>query len=115
MLLDHPEARSVKCIVEVDHHPYKMWTLNDDGLVEPLLPQWREAFGGDPDVARQRLPKVYRSSGAVDVVWVEALRESGYFHPGPVAAVVLDPGHDVDIDTEADLTLAESLLRKDHA
>ena len=112
-LLAHPEARSVKCVVETERHPYKMWTLGDDGILEPLLPGWRHEFGDDPDVPRQYLPKVYRSSAAVDAVWTEALRESGHFHPGPVVAFVLDAARDVDVDTEDDLILAESLLEED--
>jgi CMP-N,N'-diacetyllegionaminic acid synthase len=112
-LLATPAARSVKCVSETSDHPYKMWTLADDGLLRPLLPDWRATFGPDPDLPRQSLPTVYLSSGAVDAVWVDALEETGMFHPGPVVGYVLDRGRDVDIDDTADLAHAERLLEED--
>ena len=109
-LLSSPEARSVKCVSEVSDHPYKMWTLDDDGLLQPLLPAWRARFGGNPDVPRQLLPAVYRSSGAVDAVWVSALKETSMFHPGPVVGYVLEHSLDIDIDDLEDLDAAARLL-----
>jgi len=109
-LLAAPTARSVKCVSEVSDHPYKMWTLGDDGLLQALLPEWHARFGGNPDVPRQLLPPVYRSSGAVDAVWVSALKETGMFHPGPVVGYVLAHARDIDIDDLDDLEEAARLL-----
>jgi CMP-N-acetylneuraminic acid synthetase len=110
-LLDTPSARSVKTVSLASDHPYKMWTLRDDGLLDPLLPEWLARHDGNPDVPRQVLPAVYRSSGAVDVVWTAALQETGMFHPGPVAAYLVDASTDIDIDTADDLSLAEHLMQ----
>jgi len=110
-LLDTPAARSVKAVSLVSDHPYKMWTLGSDGLLDPLLPAWRAEHGGDPDVARQSLRRVYRSSGAVDATWVKSLKETAMFHPGPVVAYVMDAERDVDIDTVDDFRRAEELIR----
>jgi N-acylneuraminate cytidylyltransferase len=110
-LLSTPAARSVKAVTVASEHPYKMWTLRPDGMLDPLLPAWQAAHGGNPDVPRQLLPTVYRSSGAVDAVWVSTLNETGMFHPGPVVAYVLDRDLDVDVDTMDDLRRAESLLK----
>lgn len=110
-LIKTPAARSVKAVSQPDHHPYKMWTAGEGGLLEPLLPQWLAEHGGDPDVPRQRLPRVYRSSGAVDAVWVDALKETGMFHPGPVAAFELDAALDIDIDTLDDFRRVEEILQ----
>ena len=110
-LLDTPDARSVKAVSLVSDHPYKMWTLGSDGLLDPLLPSWRAEHGGDPDVPRQALPRVYRSSGAVDATWVKSLKEAKMFHPGPVVAYVIEAERDVDIDTIHDFRRAEELIR----
>ena len=110
LLLDHPDVPSVKSVAPVVQHPYKMWSLASDGLLSPLLPAWHERFGGDPDVARQLLPAVYRSDGAVDAVRVAALRDTRRFHPGPVLAYVMDPRRSLDIDGEDDLVVAERRL-----
>ena len=113
VLLDHPDARSVKSVAPSPDHPYKMWTLADDGTLGPLLPEWHARFGGDPDVSRQLLPAVYKSNGAVDAVWADALIETGMFHPGPVAAYVMELRESLDVDDEEDLLLAEWRLTKE--
>lgn len=110
LLLDHPEALSVKSVSPVSEHPYKMWLLDEGAVLQPLLPEWRDRFGGDPDVARQLLPVVYRSNGAVDAVRAEALLASRRFHPGPVLGYVTPAERSIDIDDERDLALAASYL-----
>ena len=112
-LLDrHPACASVKSVTVASQHPYKMWTLDGDVLI-PVLPEWHERFSGDVDVARQRLPVVYRSNGAVDAVRCEALLATGSFHPGSVAAYVMELRRSVDVDTARDLELAEHRLREE--
>lgn len=108
-LLAAPHADSVKSVSPAGEHPYKMWTLGPDRL-EPLLPEWHARFGGDPDIARQRLPVVLKSNGAVDAVRVDAFLRSDRFHPGVVVPYVMDADAAIDIDTADDLALAESLL-----
>ena len=111
VLRSTPAARSVKTVSPASEHPYKMWTLSpDERLLHPLLPEWFERFERNPDVPRQALPTVYRSSGAVDAVWASAIKETAMFHPGPVAAYVIDAARDIDIDTSTDLERAEALL-----
>lgn len=105
-----PRAASVKSVSPVTEHPYKMWTLCEDHLLEPLRPDWHGAHDGDPDVARQLLPHVYRSNGAIDAVRTEALVRSGKFHPGPVAAYAMPASRSLDIDDEGDLLTAGRLL-----
>lgn len=106
LLTGAPWARSVKSVSVADQHPYKMWTLTDDGRLVPLLPKWHEAHGGDPDLPRQRLPAVYRSNGAVDATWTRTLRETSIFHPGPVVAYVMEPERALDVDTIDDVEAA---------
>lgn len=108
-LLGAPHAASVKSVSPVEEHPYKMWTLGSDRL-EPLLPTWHADFDGDPDIARQRLPEVFKSNGAVDAVWVDRLVGESCFHPGIVVPYVMDAASAVDVDTLADLAAAERLL-----
>lgn len=110
ILMDHPEAHSVKSVSPVSEHPYKMWIMGPDGVLEPLLPGWRADFDGDSDVPRQRLPAVYRSNGAVDAVRVGAFRSTGLFHPGPVVAYVMPAARAVDVDDEHDLQAAAAYL-----
>lgn len=112
LLIDHPKAVSVKSVALASQHPYKMWSLSDEGVLVPLLPDWHERLGGDPDVPRQNLPLVYKSDGAVDAVRVKSLIETGMFHPGPVLAYVMDSSRSLDVDDEEDLVVATYRLGK---
>ena len=112
LLLDASWARSVKSVSVADQHPYKMWTLGDDGRLYPLLPKWHETHGGDPDLPRQRLPAVYRSNGAVDAVWTGTLRETSIFHPGPVVAYVMESARALDIDSMVDVEAARRWMEE---
>lgn len=110
LLLGNTGATSVKSVSAVKEHPYKMWTLRDDGVLEPVTPHWRVLYDNDPDVPRQQLPDTYRSNGAVDAVRVAALRATGRFHPGPVLAYVMPAARAVDVDDEQDLAAAAAYL-----
>lgn len=114
MLIDHRWARSVKSVSAADEHPYKMWTIEGGIELKPLLPEWHTRFGGDVDMARQRLPVVYRSNGAVDATWVASLRRSGTFHPGPIAAFIMEHDRAIDVDSAEHLALAERHLTQEH-
>jgi CMP-N-acetylneuraminic acid synthetase len=112
ILLERTDCQSVKSVCLVQEHPYKMWTIAD-GVLAPLLPAWHERVGGEVDVARQHLPAVHRSNGAVDAVRCGALRAAGTFHPGRVAAYVMDRTRSVDVDSADDLYVAEQRLREE--
>jgi N-acylneuraminate cytidylyltransferase len=66
LLLDHPSADAVRSISVARETPYKMWTLQGDGTIEPIL-----RLADIPDCqsqARQTLPLVYAQDGLIDVV-----------------------------------------------
>lgn len=106
LLLGAPTADSVKSVCPVDAHPYKMWTIDDNGIAQPVRPDWQAKFGGDPDIARQRLQQVFRSNGAVDAARASHLRGRAMFHGGVVIPYVMSLKDSVDIDTERDLEAA---------
>jgi N-acylneuraminate cytidylyltransferase len=91
--------------------PYKMWRLHGDGPMEPLL---RLDGVDEPyNAPRQRLPQVHWQTGHVDVVRSEVIL-GGSMSGGSIVPVVVDRDICVDIDTDADLVLAEALLGTDH-
>jgi CMP-N,N'-diacetyllegionaminic acid synthase len=75
LLLDHPEADSVRSVSLVHQSPYKMWRRNADGSIVPLLelPGVRDC----QSQPRQTLPAVYWQDGYVDVVRPRAVLELG--------------------------------------
>ncbi len=83
------------------HHPVWSYALVD-GVLQPLLP----ALAG---TRRQDLPAAYRLSGAVYVGSVADVRAGRHFvQPGVTRSVIsTDPA--IDIDSPADLLMAEAL------
>lgn len=103
-------AQSVKSVSIASEHPYKTWYVSPEGQLEAAFPRWRAEFGGDPDVSRHLLPRIYRSNGVVDAVRVPALLETKAMHPGRVVAYVMDGRRAIDIDSASDLAAAELRL-----
>ena len=102
-LADDRALASITSVYEVgDTHPARMYRLAD-GVLQPL----------DPDlerVRRQDLPPVYHRNGAIYATRVDALRASGELIVEPVAGYVMDARWTVNIDTPADLAVAELVV-----
>lgn len=109
----HPEAHSVRSVCEPLHTPFKMYTVRDDGYLEPLLPKvFPEVFEKYPEaynMPRQLLPKVWRHSGYVDVIRPVVI--FGHSMSGTkILPLQFEAWRDIDIDSPHDLALAESLI-----
>jgi N-acylneuraminate cytidylyltransferase len=73
LLAQHPEVDSVRTVTEPDQSPYKMYKINEEGRLAPLLtvPGMPEAF----NMPGQSLPKAYKHVGYVDVAWRKTILE----------------------------------------
>jgi YrbI family 3-deoxy-D-manno-octulosonate 8-phosphate phosphatase len=108
LLLDHPEADSVRGVVPSGQNPYKMWRLQSDGRMSPLLSDGlREPY----NLPRQALPPTYWQTGHIDAIRTRALLEKHSMSGDVILGLVLDPRFTVDIDTLRDWERAEWLLR----
>lgn len=84
--------------------PWWMYTVGDGRRLEPVVP-------GARATRRQELPPAYLLNGAVYVAETSALSaHRAFVMPGTVALEMPDE-RSVDIDTEADLALADQRLR----
>jgi CMP-N,N'-diacetyllegionaminic acid synthase len=109
-LLRQTAAASVRSVSAVNHHPYWMKTF-EGTRVQSLIAGCDEARFPQ----RQLLPPVYRLNGAVDVTRVEQVLSGRPLFAEPMHGYVMPFERSVDIDTEADLELAERLIaRKQH-
>lgn len=91
-------------VTEPDKSPYWMFTLDDGGLLAPLLGE--RYF----TLRRQELPPAYLPNGAVYVADAAWLRRQRTFVGGRTAAWVMPKERSVDIDTLRDFQLAEGLI-----
>jgi CMP-N-acetylneuraminic acid synthetase len=86
-------------------HPIELaLRLGDDDLL-----RWAAAPPAG-DVRRQAFAPAFRANGAVYVVALDALRATrSFFIPGGTVGVPMPPERSIDVDTAADLAVAEAL------
>ncbi|KAF0111867.1 MAG: N-acylneuraminate cytidylyltransferase [Chloroflexi bacterium] len=111
ILLSHPEADSVRGVVESGQNPYKMWRIDTiSGHMSPLI-----GVEGIPEVynaPRQKLPTVFWQTGHIDAIRPQAIIKKNSMSGSVVMPLVIDPRFTVDIDTEADWIQAEWLVKE---
>ncbi len=108
LLLEHPEADSVRGVVPSGQNPYKMWHITQAGRLAPLLevPGLAEHY----NAPRQSLPPTYWQTGHIDVIRPRVFA-AGSMSGQVILPVVLDPLYTVDLDTSLDWMWAEWLVR----
>ncbi|SIN78624.1 N-acylneuraminate cytidylyltransferase [Sulfurivirga caldicuralii] len=100
-------AGGVASVCPVDHPPEWMNTLSEDGRMDNFL---RPQVIGKRS---QEFPQQYRLNGAVGISRAENIREGrDFWHTPRLYAYRMDPLHSVDIDSELDFLLAETILRQ---
>lgn len=110
LLLDTPEADSVRGVVEAGQNPYKMWRIDPkDGQMRPLI-----GVDGVPEAynaPRQVLPKVYWQTGHIDAIRPGVIAKQHSMSGSKILPLVIDPSFTVDIDNETDWKSAERMVR----
>ncbi len=107
-LLDHPQADSVRGIIPASQNPYKMWQVNDQGQMTPLLTL--DGVAEPYNAPRQELPQTYWQTGHIDAVRVSTILEKHSLSGDVILPLFLDPRYAIDIDTVRDWQRAEWLI-----
>ncbi|MDR3574582.1 MAG: acylneuraminate cytidylyltransferase [Anaerolineaceae bacterium] len=109
LLLDHPEADSVRGVVPAGQNPHKMWRVNPnthqmssllkvDGISEPY------------NAPRQILPPVYWQTGHIDAIRPATILEKVSMSGDVILGLMIDPRYTVDIDNLYDWQRYEYLV-----
>jgi len=108
ILLDHPEADSVRGVVPSGQNPFKMWRVDEQGRMVPLLsvPGIPEPF----NAPRQALPQTYWQTGHIDAIRVATIYAQASLSGKTILPLFIDPRYTVDIDTLRDWQRAEWLV-----
>lgn len=106
-LLDHPEADSVRTVCVPFQNPFKMWRINAEGLMQPLM---ETDFSEPYNQPRQILPEVYWQTGYVDAAWSETILKQGSMTGRRILPLIIDPSEWIDIDSPDDWHRAERML-----
>jgi len=97
LLLEHPDADSVRGIVPAGQNPHKMWKIDPQtGHMRNLLdvPGIPEPY----NAPRQALPEVYWQTGHIDAIRPHAILEQGSMSGRVILPLMIDPRYTVDID-----------------
>ena len=108
LLLEQPEADSVRGIVPSGQNPYKMWRVDENGQMRPLLnvPGIAEPF----NAPRQALPQTYWQTGHIDAIRARTILEKKSLSGETILPLHIDPRYTIDIDTLKDWQRAEGLV-----
>lgn len=116
LLLADKKADSVRSICEPLHTPFKMYRLNKNRLLEPLLSKvFAEVFERyiEPhNQPRQTLPDVWRHSGYVDVVRPNVITKQGVMSGTRIIPLFFEKWRDIDIDSPYEIGLAASVVKE---
>jgi N-acylneuraminate cytidylyltransferase len=110
LLLEHPEADSVRGVVPAGQNPHKMWRIDPaSGQMRNLLDV--EGIPEPYNAPRQALPPVYWQTGHIDAIRPAAILRQGSMSGKLILPLLLDPRFTVDIDNLNDWARAEWLVR----
>jgi len=109
ILVENPEADSVRGVVPAGQNPYKMWQFN--GYDKPLKSLLHVEGVSEPyNAPRQILPQAYWQTGHIDVIPTKTITRKKSLTGDTVYPYVIDPRYTVDIDTLADWEKYETLV-----
>jgi len=104
-LLFLKKAKTIVSVCEVDHHPLWANTLPENGCMKDFIRQ--EIMNKN----RQELPIFYRLNGAIYLAYCDYIKEQESFFGEKTFAYIMPRERSIDIDNEADLKLAEILIK----
>jgi N-acylneuraminate cytidylyltransferase len=109
LMIDNPDADSVRTITEPGYSPYKMWTVNDSGNLDPLLTV--SGLAEPFNMPRQELPEVWWHIGVLDIVRTDVVTQTNSLSGKTILPLKVDRAASADIDTLDDFERAAEVMR----
>ncbi len=108
MLINHPEADSVRSVAPAGEVPYKMWLKADEGEdgIVPLIKDIPECY----NMPRQQLPNVYYQNACIDVMRGSTVIRKHSMTGDRILGYFME--ENLDIDTEIEFLKAELEVMK---
>lgn len=96
ILLNSADITSVRSIAPAREIPYKMWKMEEDGKIKPLMTEIPECY----NMPRQRLPKVYYQNACIDVVRGWVIEKEQSMNGKNIYGYVMEDNFDIDTEDE---------------
>lgn len=111
LLLNSPDADSVRSLCPAPKNPLKMWRIEDNRLM-PFIPEAVSGIKEAYNLPRQKLPEAYIQNGSVDVIRSKTILEKNSMSGDVIVPLIMEDRESVNIDTEIDFMIAEQIMRK---
>ena len=109
LLLANPVADSVRGVVVAGQNPFKMWKIEPEGRMIPLVgvPGITEPYNSP----RQILPEAYWQTGHIDAIRTHVILDKQSMSGRIILPLIIDQKYTVDLDKPSDWRTAETLVR----
>jgi N-acylneuraminate cytidylyltransferase len=109
LLLDNPDADSVRSVSVPDKHPYRMFTIDGDGFLSAIM---KHEHPVPYLLRRQDLPPVYYYNCVIDVTRPDVIYKKQSMTGDAIFPFIMKPEDVIDIDTNRDLEIARYLFER---
>lgn len=107
LLIDHPGASSVRSVSEPEKHPYRMFTTDSQGYLDPIM---KHKHPEPYLLRRQDLPVVFYYNCVIDVTRPSTILEDKSMTGAKIFPYVMNSDEAIDIDSPRDLMIAKFLV-----
>ena len=109
LMLTKENADSLRCVCEPINSPFKMWSIDNDGFMNPLFDSGIYEQYNQP---RQLLPEAYWQVGTLDIIRSKTILEKKSMTGDKILPLVIDTKFAVDIDDQVSLNHADYAIKK---
>lgn len=109
LLINNPTADSVRSVSMPDKHPYRMFSIDQQGFLDPIM---KHEHPVPYLLRRQDLPDVYYYNCVIDVTKPQTIFDKKSMTGDKILPYIMNPDEVIDIDSHRDLEIAKHLFGK---
>ncbi len=103
LLLDHPDADSVRSVSKPNQHPYRMFRIDDKGYLVSIM---KGEHANPYLLRRQDLPDIYYYNCVIDITRPNTIFSQNSMTGNKMLSYIMNPEDVFDIDSPRDLEFA---------
>jgi N-acylneuraminate cytidylyltransferase len=107
LLMQHPQADSVRSVSQPHQHPYRMFRINEGGFLSPIM---KHEHPTPHVLRRQDLPLMYYYNCVIDVTRPKTIFSKKSMTGDKILPYIMNPDDVFDIDSPKDLEFAKFFM-----
>jgi len=109
LLQETESADSVRSVSAPVHHPYRVFRIDEEGLLDPLM---KSEHPQPYLLRRQDLPPMYYYNCVIDVTRSATIMHKKSMTGDRILPYIMEPDDVIDIDSKRDLIIARCLFKE---